>query len=223
MVESLMAETLCKKELLNKELDDIWYKYPKNEKVEELVREYDKTFRGENKMSGLLSRKEKVDIKENEVMEYENDKKVNVKIKGGMKVFTRSRKRSSRDESDVLDGVSKNDECDAMKVDGVTKNYVDIKLDKVVDETIKWAETEKVVMKRQTRRKKEVDNTISTFILLSQSSQSSPESDVGTNVHVSGKDTNVVDMNEPLNDDEKTVWQYLPTTIDDKRRYGHVL
>ncbi|KAM0035389.1 hypothetical protein Hdeb2414_s0015g00445791 [Helianthus debilis subsp. tardiflorus] len=29
MVESLMAETLRKKELLNKELNDIWYKYPK--------------------------------------------------------------------------------------------------------------------------------------------------------------------------------------------------
>ncbi|MFS7975976.1 hypothetical protein Hanom_Chr10g00887021 [Helianthus anomalus] len=71
-------------------------------------------------------------------------------------------------------------------------------------------------------------------MLLSQSSQSSLESDIGTNVHVSvkdtnlnvhvsGKDTNVVDMNEPLNDDEKMVWQYLLTTIDDKRRYGRVL
>ncbi|KAJ0677869.1 hypothetical protein HanRHA438_Chr12g0546211 [Helianthus annuus] len=234
MVESLMAETLRKKELLNKELDDIWYKYPNNVKVKELVREYDRTFRGENKMSDLLSRMDKVNNKENKVMDYEKDKKVNVKIKGGMKVFTRSRKRRLTDESDVLDGVSKNDECDAIKVDGVTKNDVDIKLDKVVGETIKWAETKKGVMKRQTRRRKEVDNTISTFVLLSQSSQRSPESDIGTNVHasvkdtnvnvrMSGKDTNVVDMNEPLNDDEKTIWQYLLTTIDDKRRYGRVL
>ncbi|MFS7936457.1 hypothetical protein Hanom_Chr05g00415791 [Helianthus anomalus] len=89
MVESLMADTLRKKELLNKELDDIWVKYPNNEKVEELVREYDRTFIGENKMSGLLSRKEKTDSKENETMEYEKNKRVNVKIKGGMKVFTR--------------------------------------------------------------------------------------------------------------------------------------
>ncbi|KAJ0562539.1 hypothetical protein HanHA89_Chr07g0252651 [Helianthus annuus] len=139
MVESLMAETLRKKELLNKELDDIWVKYPNNEKVKELVREYGRTFIGENKMSSLLSRKEKGDSKENEAMEYEKDKKVNVKIKGGMKVFTRSRKRSLSDESDVLDGVSKNDECYATKVDGVTKNDMDIKLDKVVGETIKWA------------------------------------------------------------------------------------
>ncbi|MFS7998911.1 hypothetical protein Hanom_Chr12g01159641 [Helianthus anomalus] len=83
MVESLMAETLSKKELLNKELDDIWYKYPKNEKVEELVREYDKTFRCENKMLGLLSRKNKVDIKENKVMEYVKDKKLMLKSKVG--------------------------------------------------------------------------------------------------------------------------------------------
>ncbi|KAM0046460.1 hypothetical protein Hdeb2414_s0009g00316581 [Helianthus debilis subsp. tardiflorus] len=185
-------------------------------------------------MSGLLSRKEKADNKENEAMKYEKDKKVNVKIKGGMKVSTRSRKRSLRDESDVLDDVSKKDECDAMKVDGVTKNDVDIKLDKVVSEIIKWAETEKDVMKRQTRRRKEVDNTVPTFVLLSQSSQSSPEADIVTNVHASVKDTNVnvhvsgrdrndVDMNEPLNDYEKTIWQYLLTTIDDNRRYGHVL
>ena len=105
MVENLMAKTLRKKELLNKELDDIWYKYPNNEKVEELVREYDRTFRCENKMAGLLSRMEKVDSKENEVKDDEKDKKVNVKIKGGMKVFTRSRKRSLKDEGDVLDGV----------------------------------------------------------------------------------------------------------------------
>ncbi|KAF5811578.1 hypothetical protein HanRHA438_Chr04g0192781 [Helianthus annuus] len=180
-------------------------------------------------MSGLLSRMEKVDNKENEVMDDGKDKRVNVKIKGGMKVFTRSRKRSLTDESDVLDGVSKNDKCDAMKVDGVTKNDMNINLDKVVGETIKLAETKKGVTKRQTRRRKEVDNTIPTFMLLSQSSQTSPESDTGTNVHasvkdtnvnvhVSGKDTNVVDMNEPLNDDEKTIWQYLLTTIDDKRR-----
>ncbi|MFS7998890.1 hypothetical protein Hanom_Chr12g01159431 [Helianthus anomalus] len=67
-----------------------------------------------------------------------------------------------------------------------------------------------------------------------QSSQSSPESDIGTNVHVSvkdtnvnmhlsGKDTNVVGMNEPLNDDEKAVWQYLLITTDDKQRYRRVL
>ncbi|KAF5798294.1 hypothetical protein HanXRQr2_Chr07g0291191 [Helianthus annuus] len=148
MVESLMAETLSKKKLLNKELDDICYKYPKNEKVEELVREYDRTFRGENKMSVLLSTKEMGDSKENKVMAREKDKKVNVKIKGGMKVFTRSRKRSLKDEGDVLDGVSKNDECGATKVDGVTQNDGDIKLDKVIGETIKWAETEKSVMKR---------------------------------------------------------------------------
>ncbi|XP_035830837.1 uncharacterized protein LOC118480216 [Helianthus annuus] len=232
MVESLMAETLSKKKLLNKELDDICYKYPKNEKVEELVREYDRTFRGENKMSVLLSTKEMGDNKENKVMAREKDKKVNVKIKGGMKVFTRSRKRSLKDEGDVLDGVSKNDECGATKVDGVTQNDGDIKLDKVIGETIKWAETEKSVMKRQTRSRKEVDNTVPSFELLSQSSQSSqssPEADIGTkvhasvkdtkvNAHVSGRDTNVVDMNEPLNDDEKTLWQYLLTTIDNKRR-----
>ncbi|MFS8007006.1 hypothetical protein Hanom_Chr14g01255871 [Helianthus anomalus] len=59
---------------------------------------------------------------------------------------------------------------------------------------------------------KEVDNSIPSFMLLSQSSQSSPNIEVESAVH-----GNVIDMNEPLNDDEKLIWQYLLTVMDDKR------
>ncbi|MFS7939226.1 hypothetical protein Hanom_Chr05g00449181 [Helianthus anomalus] len=180
-----------------------------------ISRDYDRAFKGENKMTSLLCRMEKVDSKDKEIMDDKHVMRVNVKIKGGMKVFTRS-KKGLTDNSDVLDGVSKDEECDAMRVDGVMKDDEDINLDKIVGEVVKLAETGKGVVKRQTRRKKEVDNTIPSLMLLSQSSQSSPESNLETDVYVSVKDTNEVEMNEPLNGDEKMIWQYLLITIDDK-------
>ncbi|MFS7888889.1 hypothetical protein Hanom_Chr00s000002g01600351 [Helianthus anomalus] len=205
IVQRLVDKTLRTKELLVKELDEIWSKYPKNEKVAEFVRNYNKAFKGEHKMASLLIRMNNVDGKDKEIMDDKKDIGDNVKIRGGMKVFTWSKKQSLTNNSDVLGGVSKDEECDAGRVDGVVKDDVEIDLDKIVGEAVKLAETGKGVVRGQTHRKKEVDNTIPSFMLLSKSSQSSPKSDPKPNVYDSVKGTKEVELNEPLNDDEKMV------------------
>ncbi|MFS7901927.1 putative Ulp1 protease family catalytic domain, papain-like cysteine peptidase superfamily [Helianthus anomalus] len=63
-------------------------------------------------------------------------------------------------------------------------------------------------------------------MLLSQSSESSQgspeqEPEVESKVHEGDEGKKVIEMNEPLNEDEKLIWQYLLTIMEDKRRAEH--
>ncbi|MFS8022163.1 hypothetical protein Hanom_Chr16g01436261 [Helianthus anomalus] len=124
--------------------------------------------------------------------------------RSGMNVFIRS-KKDVTDDSDVLGGVSKDEEGDGKK--GTKCKWV-----KQIFRS-KYGKSNGR-NRRKSDRNKNVDNTIPSFNFLSQSSQSSPEPDVD---HID-EGIREVDLNEPLNDDEKLIWQYLMTTIDDKQR-----
>ncbi|MFS7920685.1 hypothetical protein Hanom_Chr03g00227731 [Helianthus anomalus] len=164
-IQGLMDDITMTKAMLDKKLDEAWSKSPKNEKVVELVRNFDKVFKIEHKMAELLVR-----------------------------VHT---------------------------VDGKDKDNMDDKRDTMEDDAAKG------VVKGQSHKKKNVNDSIPSFMLLSQSPQSSPDTEIESNVYESvevkkGIETNEtmnkeIEINEPLNDDEKLIWRYLLTIMDDKR------
>ncbi|KAJ0808704.1 hypothetical protein HanPI659440_Chr01g0006301 [Helianthus annuus] len=170
LIKQLMDETLRTKASLDKKLDEACLKYPNNENVMKLVRQYDKAFSGEHKMSKLIT-------------------------------VTGTTDSSKKDKEYTMTG----------HVEGVKGS---------MEGAGKLAETltdaDRGVVDEQGEGKphdeKEVDFSIPSFMLLPQSSQSSPSLEAEPSVH-----GNAIEMNEPLNDDEKLIWQYLLTVMDDKR------
>ncbi|MFS8009076.1 putative papain-like cysteine peptidase superfamily [Helianthus anomalus] len=170
LIKQLMDETLRTKASLDKKLDEACLKYPNNENVIKLVRQYDKAFSGEHKMSKLIT-------------------------------VTGTADGNKKDKVYTMTG----------HVEGVKGS---------MEGAGKLAETltdaDRGVVDEQGEGKphdeKEEDFSIPSFMLLSQSSQSSPNLEAESSVH-----GNAVEMNEPLNDDEKLIWQYLLTIMDDKR------
>ncbi|MFS7962880.1 putative papain-like cysteine peptidase superfamily [Helianthus anomalus] len=167
LIQQLMDETLRTKSLLVEKLDEACSKYSKNENVIELVRQYDKVFRGEHKMAELITSTGTVDGNEKDKLNT-----MTGRVEGSM------------------EGAGKLADTLANADKGVIKGQE----------------------KGKSHDEKEVDYSIPSFMLLSHSSQSSPDLEVESSVH-----GNVIEMNEPLNDDEKLIWQYLLTIMDDKR------
>ncbi|MFS7920684.1 putative papain-like cysteine peptidase superfamily [Helianthus anomalus] len=120
-IQGLMDDITMTKAMLDKKLDEALSKYPRNEKVVELVRNFDKLFKSEHKMVELLVRVHTVDGKDKDNMD---------------------------DKRDTMEG-------DAAK--GVVKG--------------------------QSHKKKNVNDSIPSFMLLSQSPQSSPDTEIESNVN----------------------------------------
>ncbi|MFS7953463.1 hypothetical protein Hanom_Chr07g00618941 [Helianthus anomalus] len=167
LIQQLIDETLRTKALLVKKLDEACSKYQKNENVIELVRQYDKVFRGEHKMAKLITSTSTADGNEKDKVDT-----MTGHVEGSM------------------EGAGKLADTLANADKGFVKGQV----------------------KGKSHDEKEVDYSIPSFMLLSQSSQSSPNLEDESSVH-----GNVIEMNEPLNDDEKLIWKYLLTIMDHKR------
>ncbi|MFS7947117.1 hypothetical protein Hanom_Chr06g00544331 [Helianthus anomalus] len=128
LIQQLMDETLRTKALVVKKLDEACSKYPKNENVIELVRQYDKVFRGEHKMAELITSTGIVDGNEKDKVDS-----MTGRVEGSM------------------EGAGKLADTLANADKGVVKGQV----------------------KGKSHDEKEVDYSIPSFMLLSQSSQSS--------------------------------------------------
>ncbi|MFS7986093.1 hypothetical protein Hanom_Chr11g01006341 [Helianthus anomalus] len=156
LIQRLMDDTLRTKALLVKKLDEACSKYPKNENVIEFVRQYDKVFRVEHKMADLIISVGTVDG---------NDKDKVDTVTGDVSMDETW--NAVRDKS-----------CDAMRVDGLMKNDT-FKMEGAGKLADALADAVKGVVKGQVKgkshSKKEVDYLIPSFMLLSQSSQSSPD------------------------------------------------
>ncbi|KAI7726800.1 hypothetical protein M8C21_004785 [Ambrosia artemisiifolia] len=83
-------------------------------------------------------------------------------------------------------------------------------VDDIIKDVIVNTEAD-VVERRRSKRTKVVDNTVPSFNLLSQSSLESDLEDDEMGIQE-------VNLNRPLEDEEKLLWQYLLTTVVDKER-----
>ncbi|KAI7726797.1 hypothetical protein M8C21_004782 [Ambrosia artemisiifolia] len=217
-IESLIDCIVEKKDVLDKYIIDACSKFPNNDKVAGLVETYDCLF----------------GIKMNVSTCEGND--VQCGVNNNVMVPKSSKDNTTVDvmDSKKSDGVEDVEHCDKVETGKVYigvlrgKNvYIrankkigtkgdegkvinDGNVDDIIKDVIVNTEAD-VVERRRSKRTKVVDNTVPSFSLLSQSSLESDLEDDEMGVQE-------VNLNRPLEDEEKLLWQYLLTTVVDKER-----